>query len=358
MPKVNFLPLKALILTVILKYRRMKKFLLLLLIIGLAACATEPKELKHYSGEALGTFYDVKFFSDDEFAVERGIDSVFKVVNKSMSNYQDDSDIAKINSGDTSITVDHMFREVFLLSESIYDKTDGYFDPTVGNVVNAYGFGAENQELKMDSTTIDSLMKDVGLDKVSISEDNKIIKDRPNIYLDFNGIAKGYAVDRLGLYLEEQGVTDYLVDVGGEIRAKGKNLKSEKNWRLGIDDPRLESETQHELTGIMELKNKSMATSGNYRKFREDSVTGEKYVHIIDPKSGHTQKRRILSTSVLAEDCASADAYATAFMAMGIEKAEAIAKELDGVDVYFIYDDEGELGTYISEGFKEAMVEE
>lgn len=333
----------------------MKKFFCLLAILSLVACNFNTSEVKTYAGKALGTTYHIKFFSKEGFPVKKGIDSVFEAVNISMSNYQDNSDISKLNAGDTTIRVDHMFRDVFLLSKNIYKKTDGFFDPTVGNLVNAYGFGAQKEKLKMDSTTIDSLMNYVGFDMVSITKDNKIIKAKPGIYIDFNAIGKGYAVDRLGIYLESHGVENYLIEVGGECRAKGKNIHSEKTWRVGIDDPK-EKKGERQITGILELKNKGLATSGNYRKFRYDSISGQKYVHTIDPKSGFVQKRNILSATVIAEDCATADAYATAFMAMGLKKAEAISKKLNGVDVYFVYNADGKMKTYASEGFKKIKI--
>lgn len=332
----------------------MRKFVILLILISLASCQSKNSHEQIISGMALGTDYHIKFFSKQDFEVHQGIDSIFKAVNKSMSNYQEDSDISKINAGDSSIIVDAMFRDVFLLSKKIYHKTDGYFDPTVGNLVNAYGFGAQKKNLKLNSETIDSLMKYVGFDMVSLTDNNKIIKKYPEIYIDFNAIGKGYAVDRLGIYLENKGVQNYLVEVGGEIRAKGKNLDTNKTWRLGIDDPD-EIKNGEQIMGVMKLKNKSLATSGNYRKFRYDSITGKKYVHIINPKMGYMEQRNILSASVIAKNCATADAYATTFMAMGLEKAEKLAKELKNIDVYFIYDDHGAMKTYRSKGFANVM---
>lgn len=332
----------------------MRNYILVFFVAVMTACQNPPTQMQTYTGEALGTYYSVKFFADKELSLEAELDSLFKVVNASMSNYQDDSDISLLNSGDTSVVVDQMFKEVFLLSKKIFDQTDGYFDPTVGNLVNAYGFGAQKTEIELDSTAIDSLMHYVGLEKVELTEDNKIRREYPEIYLDFNGIAKGYAVDRLGVLLEDKGVDHYLVEIGGEMRAKGENRSSGKTWRLGIDNPEMEKDGE-ELMGVMELKNKSLATSGNYRKFRYDSLSGEKFVHIIDPKTGYTKKTNLLSVSVIADDCATADAFATGFMAMDIEKAKNIAKDLKGVDVYFIYDQKGETETFLTKGFEKVM---
>ncbi len=333
----------------------MRRILFLLVLFSFTACQQEKsKKMQTYTGFALGTDYQLKFFSEEKLDLQTEIDSIFEVVNNSMSTYQDDSDISKINAGDSSIVVDEMFKIVFLKSKEIHENTFGYFDPTVGDLVNLYGLGPKKMEVKVDSTAIDSLMNFVGLDKVSITTENKISKKYMETVLDFNGIAKGYAVDLLGFLLEKKGVENYLAEIGGEIRSKGKNLASGKYWRLGIDDPRIET-NPNELQGVVELRNKSLATSGNYRKFKYDSITGEKYNHIIDPTSGYTKKVNMLSVSVLAEDCATADAYATAFMAMGIEKSKQVAEKQKDIDVFFIYDEKGELKTYLSKGFEEVL---
>lgn len=310
-----------------------------------------------FSGMALGTDFHVTLFSDEEMDIESALDSIFISVNLSMSTYQDNSDISKINAGDTTVVVEPMFQEVLNLSKKINKQSDGYFDPTVGNLVNLYGFGPKKLELEINKEVIDSLMKNIGIDKIHLTHENRISGPFPAVFLDFNGIAKGYTVDVVGWFLEDRGIENYLVEIGGEIRTKGKNLKTDKAWRLGIDDPRIQT-NPNELSGVLALTNKSLATSGNYRKFREDTLTGEKYVHIINPKSGLMEKSNILSASVIADDCATADAFATAFMAMGLEKAKAKAEQLKGIEVYFIFDDQGELGTYFSDGFEKRMISE
>lgn len=333
---------------------------MVLLIFSFIGCQekTSKNEIQPhlYNGLALGTDYQLQFFLDDTLDIQPQIDSIFKELNQSMSTYIEDSDISRLNQGDTTIEVDLLFRKMFLRSKEIYKITNGYFDPTVGDIVNLYGLGSKNLNVKADSSSVDSLMVYVGLDKVSITDGNLIVRKYPQTVLDFNGIAKGYGVDLLGELLEKNGVENYLAEIGGEIRTKGKNLKSGKTWRLGIDDPRTET-NPGELQGIVELKDQSLATSGNYRKFQYDSVSGEKYVHIIDPKSGYTMKGSMLSVSVIADDCATADAYATAFMAMGVKEAKNIAQNQKEVEVYFIYDENGEMNTYLSKGFEQAMVE-
>lgn len=331
-----------------------KRISFLLIVFFLISCQNKKSEMQVFSGFALGTDYQLKFFSEEKLDLSPEIDSLFHRVNQSMSTYIETSDISRINKGDSTVKVDADFRKVFLESKDIYKKTDGYFDPTVGDLVSLYGLGPKKMNIKADSVAIDSLMRFVGLDKVEIDENNLIHREYLETVLDFNGIAKGYAVDLLGELLEKKGVTDYLTEIGGEIRTRGKNLDSGKPWRLGIDDPRIE-ENPAELSGVVELKNKSLATSGNYRKFTYDSITGEKYVHIINPKSGYTEKGNILSVSILAEECSVADAYATAFMAMDIKKAIEISKQIKELDVFFIYDEEGTTKTFLSKGFEEVL---
>ena len=323
----------------------------LFLIGAIFSCKEEskaPSKMKYVSGEALGTTYHIKYFSEDNFDASTKVDSIFKAINLSMSTYQQDSDISKINHGDTSVVVDDMFKEVYELSEIISRNTKGYFDPTVGNIVNAYGFGGEKVEIKLDSVKIDSMMTYVGMDKIALTSENRIKKSSPNVYLEFNSIAKGYTVDRLGIMLEKAGVNNYLVELGGELRARGKNIDSQKNWRVGIDNPQTKDRS---FSTVISLKNVAMATSGNYRKFRLDSLTGKRYVHTINPLTGYSYKSDILSASVLANTCAEADAYATAFMAMGYSKALVVLEEIPGIEVYFIYDEAGTVKTYASKGF-------
>ena len=331
-----------------------KKFnLILLLVIVFTSCNNSPS-LSYTEGNAIGTTYHIKYYSDEKFDVEKGIDSVFYAVNQSMSTYMPQSDISRINKGDSSIVVDKMFKETFQLSKEIHHNTKGYFEPTVGNLVNAYGFGSENLKVQLDSTTIDSLLQFVGIEKVSITEEGKLVKMNPGVYLEFNAIGKGYAVDRIAKYLELHGAKNYLVEVGGELSAKGVNLDKNKPWRVGIDDHN-QTEAQRTITSVLTLNDRAMATSGNYRKFRVDSVTGKKYVHTINPNTGLASKSNLLSASVLAENCALADGYATAFMAMGLEKSKETLEQLPSVDAFLIYDENGEVKTYATKGFQKVL---
>lgn len=337
----------------------MRKYLIFLLI-GLLAlsCNKKSEEESVEVGEALGTTYHIKYFSKKDIQFDKALDSIFEAINNSMSTYRAGSDISKINSGDTSVRVDDDFRKVFEYSSKIYKESGGYFDPTVGILVNAYGFGPGKQLEEPDEKTMDSLRQFVGFNKLSISSDNTILKNDPHIYLDFNAIAKGYTIDVIAKYLDSKNVKNYLIELGGELVGKGRNVAKDNDWLVGIDDPR-QKEDERTYQAVMALKNQALATSGNYRKFRVDSVTGKKYVHTINPLTGKAQKSNLLSASVLAENCALADGYATAFMALGLERSKEMLKKLNGVEVYLIYAEEGkdEESVYTSPGFK-AMLRE
>jgi len=328
-------------------------FLLSLLVLG---CQSHPELVKNqHVGNALGTTYGITFITTEEMDLERQIDSVFQVVNQSMSTYIPDSDISKINQGDTTVVVDAMFKEVFALSSQIHQKTAGYFDPTVGVLVNAWGFGPGEQQ-PLDSVKVDSLLQYVGFDKVVLTEKGTIQKERPELAFDFNAIAKGYAIDRLGALLNARGVQDYLVEVGGEILAKGRNTITKKLWTVGIDDPQVE--IGRKLKRIIQLQDAALASSGNYRKFRIDSLTGEKYVHTIDPKTGFTKNAKVLAASVIAADCATADAYATAFMAMELEDSKKLLDSESSLEAYLIYlDDDNRTQEFMTDGFANLVKE-
>ncbi|MCL5247109.1 FAD:protein FMN transferase [Cellulophaga sp. 20_2_10] len=306
------------------------------------------------NGAALGTSYSIIYFSSKKVDYQEEIDSVFKVINKSMSTYIPTSDISKINKGDSILQVDHMFKDVFNLSKEINIKTDGYFDPTVGVLVNAWGFGP-GEQIKLDSSKVDSLLEYVGFGKVELTNAGTIKKTKPSIFFDFNAIAKGYSIDRLGVMLEQKGITNYLVEVGGEIYAKGENLSKRKKWVVGINDPLIEDRTQYK--DAVELKDVAMASSGNYRHFRVDPVTKEKYVHTLDPKTGYTKNAKVLAATIITDNCAKADGYATSFMAMDLEDSKKIIENDSSLEAYIVYlDANGEAKDYITDGFKKLIL--
>lgn len=293
-------------------------------------------------GNVFGTTYSIIYFDVSE-NLEEEISQLFTDVNKSLSTYIPTSDISRINKGEKGVKIDAKFQEVFSKSKRIFKETDGYFDPTVGDLVNAWGFGPEKPLNDLNATKINELMQFVGFDKVKV-ENNEVVKQYPETYFDFNSIAKGYGIDVIGRFLETKGVKNYLVEIGGEIRAKGKKPDGKK-WGVEIENPNTDG-TRSAYTFI-ELKDKSMASSGNYRKFRI-AENGEKYVHTINPKTGYATESNLLSATVIAKlDCADVDAYATAFMAMGLEKTKAFLQIKPELNVILIFANEnGELEEY------------
>lgn len=327
--------------------------LILFLSLFLSGCTpSKPEIFKNQNiGPALGTSYSIIYLSNQQLDYQQEIDSVFAVVNASLSTYIPDSDISKINKGDSTLVVDHMFQDVFALSKEVYAATKGHFDPTVGVLVDAWGFGPGKQ-IALDSTRVDSLMQYVGFDKVSLTEQKTIRKENSKIKFDFNAIAKGYAIDCLAVLMDEKGIKNYLIEVGGEVVAKGQNICSERPWGVQIQDPQAER-----AKSAIRLTNKAMASSGNYRKFRIDSITGKKYVHTIDPKTGYTKNSQTLSANVIADTCAEADGYATAFMVMKLEDVIEFVNSKSTIEAYLIYlDSDGKTQEYRSEGFKKLVL--
>lgn len=295
------------------------------------------------TGNAIGTTYSIRFMDPYDSNFETDIDALIKAVNKSTSTYIPSSDISRINDGDLTVVVDEFFVDVFRKSEKIYKETNGYFDPTVGILVNAWGFGPEGAIEDLDDFRIQDLLAYVGFDKVKL-ENNKISKMYPEIYFDFNAIGKGYLVDVIGRFFEDKNIKNYLVEIGGEIRARGKN-QNDDYWRIAIENPNTDASRSFATT--IQLINESIASSGNYRKFRT-TPEGEKYVHTINTKTGYATESNLLSASVIAPtDCADVDGYATAFMAMGFDKSRSFLKNHPELKAFLIYADKnGDTQTY------------
>lgn len=335
-----------------------KVFFVLASVVLLFSCNRQENVYSHeFNGEALGTTYMVRYFSNNELNFEKSLDSILQDINSSMSTYITKSDISRINRGDTTVKVDDHFVKVFEASNKIYKESDGYFDPTVGILVNAYGFGPKKALNELDNARLDSLKKLVGFDKIRIKEDRTIQKENPAVYLDFNAIAKGYTIDVIANYLEAENVGNYLIELGGELRAKGKNMQNDSEWVVGIDDPN-QAQGKRELEAKVKLTNAAMATSGNYRKYRVDSVTGQQYVHTINPLTGKAERSNLLSASVIAETCMLADGYATAFMALGLERTKEVLKNLDDVEAYILYSsEEGKMEVFSTSGFQKRLLD-
>lgn len=319
------------------------------------SCGNSEPEALFYQGDAFGTTYNIQLYSKKDIDFQKGLDSVIAAVNQSVSTYIPDSDISKVNKGDSTVVVDSIFKEVFEISAEVNKKTKGYFDPTVGVLRNAYGFGDVKAIRNIDSTKLDSLMEYVGFNKVKLNDDGTISKEHPQIYFDFNAVAKGYGVDCLGRYLESVGVKDYLIELGGEILTKGENLTKNHEWVVGIENVNSELEDRSYAASV-KLRNIGMASSGNYRKFRVDSVTGKKYVHTLNPLTGSAEQSDVTSATVLAPTCGVADAYATSFMALGLEKSKELLKELPDVDAYLTYNDSlNNPQVFITDGFERRL---
>lgn len=326
----------------------MKNQLFIVLLFVFFSCEKEQENLQILKGNALGTTFSIRYIDTSDVAFDSKIDSLIKAVNKSISTYIPASSISKINRGDSTVVVDAFFEEVFLKSEKIYNDTNGAFDPTVGVLVNAWGFGPENAIENLDSVKVKELLNFVGFNKVKL-QNKKVQKLYSEIYFDFNAIGKGYLVDVVGRLFEQYAIENYMVEIGGEIRARGVNQHGEF-WRIAIENPNFDGTRSFATT--IQLKNESMATSGNYRKFRT-TAEGAKYVHTINAITGYATESNLLSASVISKsDCANVDGYATAFMAMGFENAKDFLKNHTDLKAFLIYANEkGEMQTFKSANF-------
>lgn len=326
----------------------------------MTSCVNKPKDviMRANTGFALGTTYTIQYEIENEKQdFQEDIENVFHIVNKSMSAYIPTSDISRINRGEEGVVVDDYFKEVYEFSREVYQKTDGYFDPSVGALVNAWGFGPEKPINNLTGKQVDSIMEFTGFDKVSLSPDRKISKAHPSVTFDFNALGKGYAIDLIGKMFDEKGINNYIIEVGGEILTKGKNTKRVQPWTVAIDSPVQDDDAERQYMEYIFLENKAMATSGNYRKFRIDPETGDHYVHILNAKTGYPMKNNVLSVSVIADNCMKADAYATAFMVMPYEKTKKLLSELEDVDAYVVSRDQfGNIQKYVTKGFQDLII--
>lgn len=304
---------------------------------GSSAPVEEVKDKVAYtklSGNAFGTMYNVICEVENGTTLRAEIDSVLANFDASLSTYNSKSLIAKINRGE-KVQVDSFFRAVFAEAYAISEATNGEFDVTIAPVVNAWGFGFTKKE-EVNSKQIDSLLQFVGYKKVSI-KDGFVARTQDKVMFDFNAIAKGYGVDVVADYLRKQGFVNFLVEIGGEIVAQGKNSKH-KNWSVGVDKPVDNAALGANLQAIVRFTDKALATSGNYRRFYMKD--GIKYAHTIDPKTGYPVQHSLLSATVVASSCMRADGYATAFMVMGLDKAKDFLAQHPELDALLIYSDE------------------
>jgi thiamine biosynthesis lipoprotein len=307
----------------------------------------------NFKGEAQGTTYNITYFASDSIVGQRQVDSLLDAFNLCASIYEPASIISRFNKNDSTALADSLFKKIFNASMEVSRRTSGAFDITVGQLVTAWGFGLKNKE-KINQKIIDSLLQFTGYQKIHLSE-NRLIKNDSPIMIDFNAIAQGFSVDLLGNFFESKGITNFLIEIGGELKGKGTKPGGSK-WNVSVEKPSDSANSPKKQQVMVKIENLALATSGNYRKYIEEN--GIRYSHIIDPSSGYPAKHNLLSVTVAAKDCTTADAYATAFMVMGMEKAKEFLKQNKdlGLDVYFIYSDQNnKMQVYTSEGFRKLI---
>lgn len=312
-----------------------------------SSCTTKEKKIS-FTGLAQGTSYSITYYAEDTLLTQNDIDSFFIEFDKVASLWVSNSMISKINNNENN-QVSSIFKSIFKISQEVSLATDGALDCTIGDIVNVWGFGA-NDSIAPSSKVIDSLMQYVGFQNVSINDQNQIIKRYPETKIDFNAIAKGFSVDMIAQLMLNRGIYSFIVDVGGEVTSFGQKPDGSL-WLVGLEKPSKTSSSDREILTTLNLTNKSIATSGSYRKYYEKN--GVRYSHTIDPKTGYPVKHSLLSTTVIADKCAVADAFATAFLVMGKENTINFLKHYAQLEVFLIYSNEkGEIKTWQTEGFK------
>lgn len=310
--------------------------------------STKKKEGIKIEGKAQGTTYHITYFDNQNRDFHPEIIKILKDFDLSVSTYIPNSIISRINSNQENVIVDKYFIACFNKAKEVWKNTDGAFDPTIYPLSNAYGFGPSKKQ-KIEKTRIDSILKFVGFQFIQL-KGNKIIKKDPRVALDFNAFAQGYSVDVVSSFLNSKGIKSYIVEIGGEIYAKGRNFDGEK-WKIGIEKPIDNKETENPLKAIAKLENMAISTSGNYRRFFMED--GQKIVHHIDPKTGYPTKNNLLSASIFAKECITSDANATGVLVLGLEKAKVFLKKHPELEAYLIYsDDKGNYQIYETPGLK------
>ena len=336
----------------------MKYLYILCAAVVAVACQQMSKENVYYiRGEAQGTTYGITYIAHKPIE-KTAVDSILKVIDLSMSTYIDNSLISKINKGE-HLPIDPHFEKVLSASMDIYSESEGVFDPSIGQLINAWGFGKKENHIPPTQKQIDSLLALTGMNKIHVATTPKgtfVEKDNPNIQLNFNAIAQGYTSDVIADYFLSKQITNFIVEVGGEIVIHGRNTLKGKSWTIGIDNPLQKPDEDREIVATVELTDCGLATSGNYRKLWTDSLTGQKYVHTINPKTGRPQPSNLLSATVIAPSAMLADGYATTLMALGgIEKAKGFLAQHKELKAVLLYSDEAhkdKIQRYVTENFK------
>lgn len=304
------------------------------------------EEAIRIEGLAQGSSYHIMYYDNHHKNYQPEIEKILADFDKSVSTYIPTSIISRINSNDKKVTVDKYFIACFNKAKEVWKNTNGAFDPTVYPLVNAWGFGPGKKQ-KIEKTKIDSILQFVGFNLIEL-KGNKVIKKDPRVSLDFNAFAQGYSVDVVSEFLNSKGITSYLVEIGGEVFAKGKKPNGD-NWKIGIEKPIDNKESENAYKAIVKLENLAIATSGNYRRFIiEDGI---KYHHHLDPKTGYPTKNNLLSASVFSKECISSDANATGILVMGLDKAKEFLAVHQELQAYLIFsDDKGNYQVYETPG--------
>lgn len=311
------------------------------------------QDLIRIAGNAQGTTYHITYYDEKNRDFKADIENILTAFDQSVSTYLPTSIISKINSNQKNVIVDKYFITCFNKAKEVWKNTNGAFDPTVYPLVNAWGFGPGKKQ-KIEKEIIDSLLQFVGFDKIAL-KGNYIVKKDPRVALDFNAFAQGYSVDVVSEFLNAKAVSSYIVEIGGEVYAKGKKLNGD-NWTIGIEKPIDNKVTENPLKAIVKLENRAIATSGNYRRFIVED--GTKYAHHIDPKTGYPTKNNLLSASIFSKECITSDAYATGVLVMGFESAKIFLNEHQELEAYLIYADSmGNFQVYETPGLKEIIAE-
>ncbi|MBR0275882.1 MAG: FAD:protein FMN transferase [Prevotella sp.] len=335
--------------------KRKKKLLwqipfLAILIVGTILIIRQQRNTPYQkcSGTIFGTVYNITYQYDKD--IQKELVAKMQEVDSALSMFNEQSIISRINRND-DVTPNEMFLNVFNLAQKVSDDTDGAFDITVAPLVNIWGFGFKRGQTP-SQPAIDSLRSIIGYQKVRY-QGGRIHKNDPRIMLDCSAIAKGYGVDVVARLLSDKGIKNYLVEIGGEIATKGISEKRVP-WKIGVTKPSDDAlQNGGELQTVLNVTDKCMATSGNYRNFYYKG--GRKYAHTIDPQTGHPVQHNILSATVLADECARADAYATSFMVMGLERAKKVLEKNPDLMAYIIYDDKGQNCVWYSESMKDKI---
>jgi len=325
-----------------------KSILAILFATVLFSSCDKSQKLVEIRGQAQGTFYSIKYLPSENSTNldKKYFDNLFDAIDSSLSIYKPYSLVSKFNGLDSMVTNNPWFIEMIVQSDMVYNQSDGYFDPSVVHLVNAWGFGPESKEYKSE-VPIDSLLEITGWNKIGfeILSDGrmKIWKKNNDVKIGFNAIAQGYSSDIIAEKLQENGIENYLIDAGGELKSKGVNQNGDV-WRIGIDKPTASIHSRS-IVASFPLDNSSVATSGSYRKFYE--IDGVKYSHAISPKSGRPVKHTLLSVTIIGESCSLADAYATAILVMGLDKGVEFLENHKELEAYLIYSNsEGELQSF------------